>query len=89
MGEIIDRVALAICREDTGLDIPDSNGELDIYRQVARAAIEAMRESTEAMQDEADNMIAKCLYEPIETPRAFMIWRSMIDVALSEPSRSE
>lgn len=59
MSEMIDRVARALCDvqatsawrrlEESGGSIPTR----DDFREAARAAIEAMREPTEAMREEA------------------------------------
>ena len=65
---MIERVAVAIIEAA-------EKGARGKPREIARAAIEAMREPTEAMIDAAD---------PFELPRE--IWPAMIDAALSERS---
>jgi hypothetical protein len=72
MSEMVERVAMAICkaaREDLRCDgLTDDEGEI-----FARAAIEAMREPTRQMEDAAD--------EADERSHA-ATWEHMIDAAL-------
>lgn len=67
MSEMVEKVARAICR---------ASGE-DPYAwdSIARAAIEAMREPSEAM-------VAVCFSDGDAGP----IWRDMINAALAEPA---
>lgn len=83
MSEMIERVARALCKAD-GCD-PDheSPDQIDAgiklwtrYVRDARAAIEAMREPTEAMS-EAVKPLGLC-----RTEDAAEIYRAMIDAAL-------
>lgn len=80
MAEMIDRVALAFI----GLRITTPDGAPVDPRDVARAAIEVLREPTEAMMD------AGCASHPAEpyhagTKLSEIIeaeWRAMIDAAM-------
>ncbi len=87
MTEMIERVAKAI-----GHTLTDDQGWLkksysdDDMRAIARAAIEAMREPTDAMaraaQTAADSMGGDEL-ELFQPEAGKIIWRGMIDAALS------
>ena len=70
MSEMVERVAMAIANRMNEFPCTD----LDC----ARAAIEAMREPTEAMCNSGDGR-----YWDDMTPRA--MWQFMIDAALSDP----
>jgi hypothetical protein len=69
MSNMIERVARAMCAADGG------SQEVDVhhYLDMARAAIEAMREPTEAMCEAAD---------AVECNQPECIWQAMIDAAL-------
>ncbi len=77
MGEMVERVARAIAEFDCDLgkagpaDCDEINGNCQC-RKLARAAIAAMREPTDAMVNEAWG-----------TTLAAAFWRAMIDAALS------
>lgn len=69
MSEMIDRVAQAICGDDNPANV------LAIHRTRARAAIEAMREPTDAMSDAAAERPGQMSYTDV--------WQAMIDAAVS------
>jgi hypothetical protein len=86
MSEMIDRVAKAICGA-SGMRWDDMlSGARDQFRRDARAAIEAMREPTEAMvkaaQEETYCHSWSSRGEHIEDPE--VAWTAMIDAALGE-----
>lgn len=102
MEEMIERVAKAL-KAVPIRDLTDPGGELDQLRlrEAARAAIEAMREPTEAMKDAGyeallednwpevwpkDQDGAEYVTEYIEM---MLVWPAMIDAALSTPLASE
>lgn len=76
MSEMIERVALAIMRVETEDKISD-------YYKFARAAIEAMRESTEAMLEAAWDRTDGL---PAGADLYYEAWQAMIDAALSQSS---
>jgi hypothetical protein len=69
MSEMIERVAQAICGDDNPANI------LTIHRSRALAAIEAMREPTQAMSDAAAEKPGQMSYTDV--------WQAMIDAAVS------
>lgn len=71
---MIERVAEAI--------VVASNREMS-PNKIARAAIEAMREPTEAMQLEGLAVVCKAPVSEAALPRE--VWRAMIAAALGEP----
>ena len=85
--EIIERVARAIYEGRNGPGCrawgsqPASHQEP--YLKDARAAIEAMREPTEAMLD-AGKWVSPLYDDP--TPAAVEYWETMIEAALTSPS---
>ena len=68
---MIEQVARALLVADRSAITPD------YYQRMARAAIEAMREPTEAMLDAGVNFRER-------NARTEQIWQAMIDAALSE-----
>ena len=68
---MIERVARALLVADRSAITPD------YYQRMARAAIEAMREPTEAMLDAGVNFRER-------NARTEQIWQAMIDAALKE-----
>lgn len=79
--EMVERVAWRIAqivRPDAkrGSDLSgvDIDGEINLY-EIARAAIEALREPTFAMRK-------KCTFEQVERD-----WPALLDAALSPPSK--
>ena len=68
---MIERVARALLVADRSAITPD------YYQRMARAAIEAMREPTEAMLDAGVNFRER-------NARTEQIWQAMIDEALKE-----
>jgi hypothetical protein len=86
MTEMVERVARAILKEAAMLNSPEIQDDLtDGFRlnvsrvwakRYARAAIEAMREPTEAMLVE--------VAEPGDMLRTASVWQAMIDAALHE-----
>jgi hypothetical protein len=82
MSEMIKRVADAIA------DLP--NGIMDV-EQVARTAIEAMREPTEAMLDAVSHYVdggGEQYPIRVGSDDSQAIWRAMIDAALAEVSEA-
>lgn len=93
---MVERVIAAI---EATYDCPDGRGEIVNLRDVARAAIEAMREPTDAMADvgemavfEARRATDKWAREikektgglpAFQTDHAAQGWRAMIDAALT------
>lgn len=75
MSEMIERVARALAKQDAYPDLPNEPAWPG-WREVARAAIAAMREPTEAMR-------IKGRYAN-EMSDATATWRAMIDAALLE-----
>lgn len=89
MGELIERVAKRMasinCPRswDEGGPSPMSAAEKDVHRTLARAAIEAMRDHTEAMLDAG----TASLWPPndyLPGSAAVAAYRAMIDAALQE-----
>ena len=88
MSGMVERVAIAICRQETemyardhGVDIstlpdPAQTGKTKSYEGAARAVIAAMREPTEAMIYAGNAAPGDGEYE------ASVIWCEMIDAAL-------
>jgi len=68
MTEMIERVAQAICGDDNPANV------LAIHRTRAQAAIEAMREPTQAMSDAAAERPGQMSYADV--------WQAMIGAAL-------
>ena len=103
---MIEQVAKAISRlvpvqgsvwsEGHGHDFPReySKQERALIRQIARVAIEALREPTEAMWDAADAAKYECLEWSLEPGEGLdgidfgPCWEAMIDAALS-PERGK
>lgn len=79
MNEMIERVARAICLADTGLPEGETADAREWYRCAARAAIEAMREPTDAMLAEGGVAMSFASH-PSDANRS---WRAMIDAALA------
>lgn len=79
---MVERVARAIfdaCgKQSTVIVLPWEAQDQDDFRAIARAAIAAMREPTEAMLESVSALTMRD-----NTPG--MDWRLMIDAALSEP----
>lgn len=76
MTSMVELVARAINKELTGSE----ENVNDFRRRLARAAIEAMREPTEAMIDAGENTGIN-LWIQFE---AVIAWQAMIDAALAE-----
>lgn len=79
---MIERVALVLTRVNLMADRTEDLGG-DDYSDLARAAIEAMREPTEAMLDAHETRMRTSL--PGQThlrSEALQAWRAMIDAAL-------
>ena len=83
MNEMIERVAKNLCDFDLGKDAWDFTGEHDCrddYRALARVAIKAMREPTEAM---INNEFARAYnYGPFGDKEVRRIFTAMIEEAL-------
>ena len=77
MSEMIERVARAF----TGLHIVTGEGSIVPAEAVARAAIEAMREPTEAMHDAGSQDLEF-------RHQIYGVWEAMIDAALEVPAPS-
>src|SRR3990172_674046 len=82
MTTMIERVAEAMARSD-GFEIHERGYRRDLYRRRARAAIQAMREPTDAMKE------AGRPWECADGPDAQLLaaedcWGWMIDAALDE-----
>lgn len=89
MNEMIDRVAKALCKQDS-----EPKECARFYAAIARVAIEAMREPTAAMLTAGweaalfdHRAVDQAEYEAAakEYPRS--VWRRMIDAALTPPSQ--
>ena len=84
MSEMVERVARAIEQRAS------ERQDLNAWRDYARAAIEAMREPTDAMARKADGLTDLVgPYEEANTPEARQdefkcAWRAMIDKAIQE-----
>lgn len=82
-GDMIDRVALSICRV-----AGEPDGCVMFYRDAARAAIKAMQEPTEVMYCAGDERIIEALHDLTGILRnptpAQDAWRAMISAALSD-----
>lgn len=93
MSEMIDRVAKAICDAENGIWnslIGDWHTRIsrEKYSAMARAAIEAMREPTVAMEDapyEASLDIYWSYNADGRPGSSEDVWRIMVDAALKEP----
>lgn len=100
MSELVERVARAICKsrfmnggneDDDGWDdLPKAHKQQRLIE--ARAAIEAMREPTEAMIDAGEPEFYEWMFgqEDWTRPMVPQGWRAMIDAALTDiprPSR--
>jgi hypothetical protein len=84
MSEMIERVARAIYEDAWGIEWPpEPAGEADEYRRGARAAIEAMREPTEAMLSAAGTRRPRG-DEVMGPDHPWALWDAMIDAALKE-----
>lgn len=77
MSEMVERVAKAICESSGQSWESAGDGYREICDGFARAAIEAMREPTEDMQEAAD--MDRTYYGHIATNN----WRAMISAALT------
>lgn len=64
---------------------PIPNGTADRTRDQARAAVEAMREPTQEMHDQARDWSAAKYGKPIGSDASAGCWRSMISGALPGP----
>ena len=88
MSEMADRVARALCAADQVQSCEgDSrciNGDQCPYPVLARAAIEAMREPTEAMIDAAYFPAGESGDSSVSRADAKETWRSMISAALDD-----
>lgn len=86
MDEMIERVARAMLRKNAYFAGRHSNDEV---RELARAAILAMREPTEAMMRAGEDAISREIYanESDEAELSFngevTAWQAMIDAALA------
>lgn len=88
--DMIERVAVAIRRDKfrrTGREsVFDETAITDNERSEARAAIEAMREPTEAMLTAGGYEFDGCTSDPGERCHTGIhVWHGMIDAALSGP----
>ena len=86
--EMVDRVAFAI-RESYGCEDGADGFRACIVdhcscRAVARQAIAAMREPTEAMLDTGARAINNGLVLSLSSQRAQIVWNDMIDAALAK-----
>jgi len=95
MSSMIERVAIALepkCRAFGKGDMP-----MQVAREFARSAIEAMREPTDAMEDAADEPVHEELKKQgqfsiknygklafASYPFSNSVWKAMIDAALKE-----
>ncbi len=71
MNEMVERVALVMRKAVDGESDPD------YWREVARAAIEAMREPTQPMEDLGDGYMGCAAF-------AITVWHAMIDRSLGK-----
>lgn len=80
MSEMVERVARAIAEEINGGKFDDArwynDDQRDVHRRRARAAIEAMREPTEAMLTAGDSAMIR------KDDAAADAWQAMVDEAL-------
>ncbi len=84
MTDKLEEVARAICAEQgRSWGAADASAH-DRWRDLARAAIEAMREPTDEMCAAADSLdvVNKGV---LITPTPYRAWQAMIDAALSPP----
>lgn len=87
---MIERVAQAL---QTNADFPRESGRTmvpmeDYWRNQARVAIEAMRQTTEAMANAAVDAAAKAEGWLTDEGTTNALWRAMIDAALAEKDRT-
>jgi len=98
MSKMVERVARALCRQyelDDGFSTEqaDRAAASEMHRNfigAARAAIEAMREPTEAMVVAGGEAVFN--HTPkraLETSAAEAAWPAMIDACLGEPARKK
>jgi hypothetical protein len=59
MNEMIERVAKAVRKADETPDTLDCTSEDDVYRAIAGAAVEAMREPTPAMIEAIEHVLGR------------------------------
>lgn len=84
MSEMIERVAQAIALAGNGGTWDDwyNDEQREFHRKRARAAIEAMREPTNAMEDAADDCDGGTVYDDRASGNTH--WAAMIDAALAD-----
>lgn len=80
MSEMIDRVARALAKAADD----DYVSHMEFWRLYARAAIEEMREPTDAME-----YAGATVADNIANVEAEACWKAMIDVALSAPEQEK
>jgi hypothetical protein len=80
MSEIVERVARAMHAKHFEFAVPDDGGHpgLFYFREMAKTAIEAMREPTEAMLDGTN--YPNTTWDSGDAD----VWRAMIDAALKD-----
>ncbi|RVT90204.1 hypothetical protein [Sphingomonas crocodyli] len=86
---IVEKVARALCRAEGGAPTMPMNGKSlwQHYVPVARAAIIAMREPSEAMKTAGAEEGGFAGYygdDPENRTAAQMVWHAMVDMALQE-----
>lgn len=81
MSEMVERVARALMAVTSTHDCGDL--KLKHHYEMARAAMEAMREPTEEMMVDAEVKAPAlaCFYEKERSP-SYLAWQAMIDAAL-------
>lgn len=91
MTDMIERVAGAMCNAahegDDGSAARDWNSNQSIYRDMARAALTAMREPSIQMVMSGETVKGKTAN--IGSVAAYEAFRAMIDAALTEKEKSE
>jgi hypothetical protein len=85
MSDMIERVAKAIC-EESGEAWRDIFG--GYWRDLAHAAIEAMRDIPQGMVDAGNFALSSNGVDNVEDDDAALCWQAMIEFALSQDTHS-
>ena len=89
MSEMVERVAKAIYEAGPDGYVWESAAPywLNEYRDLARAAIAAMREPSVEMEKAGARGISACFTPEPDDPPALAAWRAMVDAALGKETQ--
>lgn len=86
MSEMVERIARAIWSKDELMELDGESWDdcpmKDMLREQARAAIEAMRECTKAMEAAGETKIGRGPMSALVLSDPAEIWQAMLDAAL-------